>query len=145
MQTFAPSSSVLKSPEESSPKLRLSVSHHAVIKIRFQTPAAESLKEVTITSRNVCLLSCKCLPNSLVLPPYSAKAKDAEQDNKEGLTWLGISKRGALSASGLEECTCFSAKIFIHQPTSKKTEVPQAVPTKLASSSNDCTVTYERV
>lgn len=129
----------------------MTVSHHAVIKVRFQPAGFEKMKEVTITSRNIFLLSCKCLPNSLVLPPYTPKAVESEQtDEDDSLTWLGLNKRRALTASGLENCTCFTTKISTGPPVGcVKAVVPQPTQSKLAGvdcpSSGKVAIVCERV
>lgn len=138
-QTFAPSTNALKLSHKKESQLKMTVSHHAVIKIRFQPSASETLKEVTITSRNVSLISCKCLPNSLVLPPYTPKDAGLSQDSNETLTWLQLSRQKAQSAAGLDDCTCFNAKVFIQHPVSgEKAGMPLAIPVKATTALAEC-------
>lgn len=97
----------------------MTVSHHVLIKVRYQT-ATQAVKEVTITSRNIFLLSCKCLPNSLVLPPYSPETPMAGEDKEGGLDWFGIGRRRTTAAKGNEECNCFVPREIIQPKSSEK-------------------------
>jgi hypothetical protein len=68
-ETLTPSSTTSRASANSA-DLSVTVTHHMLIKIGFTTEEGVA-KELTIKSKNITLLSCKCLPDSMVAPPYS--------------------------------------------------------------------------
>lgn len=80
LQIFSPSTPRHLRKDKSAP-LSLTISHSICLKIRYGNPNRE-VKELQI-SRDFTLLSCKCVADTVVAPPYSFK--DPRATKRQGL------------------------------------------------------------